>query len=153
MPSLLVCSMVWFLPAFIFPMLVCSSTLLLCPFFNKEIDTVPSYLSLQPISDGDHLDKCDSPGKQTTKPLLCPWLIWIELRNHFVWICSSRKNGWPVCLRWLSLCALLLFIIRRGKAVRPDSTCACKELNSHQDFCIYLPWVLGISATTGNLQR
>ena len=46
-----------------------SFTLLLCPFFNKEIDTVPSYFSLQPISDGDHLDKCDSPRKPTTKPL------------------------------------------------------------------------------------
>ena len=44
-------------------------SLLLCPFFNKEIDTVPSYFSLQPISDGDHLDKRDSPGKPTKKPL------------------------------------------------------------------------------------
>lgn len=67
MPSLLICSMIptclySFMQGFIL-------SLLLCPFFNKEIDTVPSYFSLQPISDGDHLDKRDSPGKPTKKPL------------------------------------------------------------------------------------
>lgn len=125
MSSLFNCSMAWFLPAFI------SASMCVLPF--KELGIVPSYVALHPSLDRDYLDKCDSPGKQTTKPLsplLTVYKNWTQ--GSFVWIYSSRKNEWPICLRWPSLWALPLFI-RRERPVRPYCKCACQKANS--------PWI------------
>lgn len=153
MSSLLICSMAWFLPAFIFPWISLFFQPPSTSLLSKEIDTVLSYLALWPFPDRERLDKLDSPGKQTTKPcssLL--WFIWIEPRNPFVWVGSSRKNGWPVCLRCPpSVHGLYSLQKREGQWGQVICVPARKPLATR--LCICLSHVLGILATKGNLQR
>lgn len=71
---------------------------LLCPFFLKRLMPVPSYLALQPIPDGGHLDKCDSPGKQTTRPRSSLPLVYMSWSQESLCVNMFIEEEWVTCL-------------------------------------------------------
>lgn len=98
-------------------------------FLSKEIGTAPSYLTLRPTLDGDHLNKCNSPGKKDHKTSLFFAHGLYEL-SPGIFLCDyvhRRRMGDLFALGDPTSEHYLSSLPEERGPVRPDYMCACKK--------------------------
>ena len=153
MSSLLICCMTWFLPAFIFPGKALFFHTPSMSFLSKEIDTVPllgssTYSRWGPFRQMWLSWETDHKTSLFFAPGLYEWSPGITLCEY---VHRERMGdlfalGGPPSVHCLN--SLPEKEGQWGQILRVP---ARKQIATR--FCIYLPCILGISATKENLQR